>query len=166
MAILKIVTGADNKILRTKSALVKKIDKKAKKLISDMVETMLDCDGLGLAAPQVGVNERIFVARLNFQTKNETIVSMINARLSKVSEEKEDGEEGCLSLPKKFGIVRRAASLAVKYTDRRGKLNALNLTGLNARIMQHEMDHLDGILIVDKMEREIDPEDLEERRGI
>lgn len=155
MAILKIITGVDNKILRAKSVPVKKIDRVTKKLVADMIETMQAVDGLGIAAPQVGVNLRIFIARLNFDTANEIIVPMINSEFLKVSEETEEGEEGCLSVPRKFGIVRRAKKVTIKYLDLRGQPQTLNLSDLNARIVQHETDHIDGILFVDKMVREI-----------
>lgn len=154
MAVFSIVTGIDNKILRTKSVPVKKIDRKIKYLIADMIETMEHAEGLGIAAPQVGVNLRIYIARLNFNTPNEMIVPMINAEFLSVSEEKEGGEEGCLSIPGKFGLVRRSKSVTIRYMDEKGKSHTLKLNGLNARIMQHETDHLNGVLIADKMERE------------
>lgn len=155
MAVLKIITGVDNKILRTKSAPVKKIDRAVKKLVADMIETMQAVDGLGIAAPQVGENLRVFIARLNFDTANEIIVPMINSEFLKMSEETEEGEEGCLSVPRKFGIVRRAKKATIRYTDLRGQPQTLNLSDLNARIVQHETNHIDGILFVDKMVREI-----------
>lgn len=155
MAILEITKGVDNIILRTISAPVKKIDRKIKKLIADMTETMQHAEGLGIAAPQVGMNLRIFIARLNFNTPNEMIVPMINAEFLSVLEEKEGGEEGCLSIPGKFGLVRRSKAVAIRYMDEKGKTHTLKLSGLNARIMQHETDHLNGILIADKMEQEV-----------
>lgn len=161
--VLPIVKGVDNKVLRTKSLPVKKTDKKLKKLIADMTDTLLDCDGLGIAAPQVGVNLRIYVARLNFQTSNETIVPMINAEIINFSKETELGEEGCLSVPKRYGLIKRFESVTVKYMDAKGQRHVLKLEGLNARLMQHEIDHLDGILIVDKMEKEVLPEERSKR---
>lgn len=151
MALLPIVTGFDNKILRTPSLPVKKIDRRIKELVADMTETMQSVDGLGIAAPQVGVNLRIYIARLNFNTANEMNVPMINAEFLSMSEEMADNEEGCLSLPKRFGTVRRAKKVSIRYTDLKGKEHILNLEGLNARIMQHETDHLNGTLIADKM---------------
>lgn len=155
MAQLKILTGTTNTTLRTISLPVKKIDKKIKKLIDDMIETMLEVDGLGLAAPQVGVNKRIFVARLNSGTKNEMVVAMINPEFLDMSDEIAEGEEGCLSVPLKFGIVGRSKDVKVEYLDAYGKKTVLGLADLNARILQHETDHLNGILFVDKLEREI-----------
>ena len=116
-----------------------------------MIETMLNCDGLGIAAPQVGINVRIYIARLNFGTAQEMNVPMINAEFLSMSEEKEKHEEGCLSIPGKFGIVERSSAVTIRYMDQRGALQTLNLSGLNARIMQHETDHLNGTLIADKM---------------
>ena len=161
MALLKIITGTDNKILRTKSSLVKKIDKKIKKLIADLIETMSGADGLGIAAPQVGVNVRIFIARLNYNTPNETMTPMINPEFLKMSDETGVYEEGCLSVPGRFGTVRRHTAVTIRFMDKRGKIQTLNLEGLNARIPQHEMDHINGTLFVDKMEREIAPESAE-----
>lgn len=154
MAALPIITGADNPILREKSAPVKHIDKKVRKLITDMMDTLASANGLGLAAPQVGVNLRIFIIRLNHGTKNELVVPMVNAKILDISDKMESGEEGCLSLPGKFYTVERAASLAIEYQNQHGKHHTLNLHGLNARIIQHEIDHLDGILMVDRMEKE------------
>lgn len=164
MALLPLTIGFDNKILRTKSAPVKKIDRKIKQLVKDMTDTMMDCDGLGIAASQVGVNLRIYIARLNFDTPHEMLVPMLNTEFLSMSEETVDVEEGCLSLPKRFGIVRRSAEVTIKYMDVKGKDHTLHFTGLNARIMQHETDHLNGILIADKMIREIDVEALRKAR--
>ena len=159
MAVLKIITGVDNKGLRACSAPVKKIDRKVKRLVAEMIETMQAVEGLGIAASQVGENLRIFIARLNFDTANEIIVPMINSEFLKISDETEEGEEGCLSVPRVFGIVRRAKTVTIKYTDLRGQPQTLNLSDLNARIVQHETDHIDGILFVDKMVREIKEKD-------
>lgn len=156
MAVLQLVTGIDSKILRAKSLEVKKIDKKVKKLIADMIDTVIDCDGLGIAAPQVGANVRIYIARLNFNTPSEMWVPMINVKFLSVGEETSEHEEGCLSIPGKFGVIRRATEVTIEYSDLKGQRRTLHLEGLNARIMQHETDHLDGVLIADKMVREVE----------
>lgn len=165
MAILPLTIGFDNKILRTESVSVKKIDREVKDLVKSMIDTMMDCDGLGIAAPQVGVNSRIYIARLNFDTPHEMIVPMINAEILQMSDETADAEEGCLSLPKRFGIVRRSKEVTVRYNDVKGKTHTLHFADLNARIMQHEMDHLKGTLIADKMIKEIDVEDAKKARN-
>lgn len=153
MAVLDITKGVDNKILRAQSAPVKKIDRTVKKLIADMIETMRHADGLGIAAPQVGVNLRIYIARLNFNTPNEMVVPMLNAEFLEMSEGTDAAEEGCLSIPGKFGLVRRSKVVTIRYMDEKGKMHTLKLNGLNARIMQHETDHLNGVLIADKIEQ-------------
>lgn len=164
MAILPLTQGADHKILRTKSSEVSKIDRKIKNLIRDMIDTMNDAQGLGIAAPQVGVNLRLFIARLNYGTPNETIVPMINSEILHTLDEFEEGEEGCLSLPKRFGVVKRMKELTVQFTDTKGHKKILHLTGLNARIIQHETDHINGKLFIDRMEREITPREFQARR--
>ncbi|MFA6549872.1 MAG: peptide deformylase [Candidatus Gracilibacteria bacterium] len=148
MAKLKILTGADNKILRTKSVEVKHVTKIAK-LIKDMKDT-LDAKDLGLAAPQVGENVRICLVRLNASTKNEALVLMINPEIIGMGKEKEIGEEGCLSLPGLWINVERAKKITVKFLDAKNKEQILMLERLNARVVQHEIDHLDGILMVDR----------------
>ena len=165
MAILPLTTGVENPILRVASQAVKTIDRKTKKLVEDMVDTMIEADGLGIAAPQVGVNLRIFIARLNFNTPHEMLVPMINAEFLELPEPTVLHEEGCLSIPGRFGMIRRAEHVTIRYMDTRGNHHTLKLDGLNARIMQHEMDHLEGTLIADKMEAEISAEDLKKARG-
>lgn len=155
MAKLQIQTGTDNKILRTKSAEIKlsgkKSDKKLKKFIEDMKETMMLSDGVGLAAPQAGENIRAIVCLFNQGTKNELIAEMINPVITRVSEEMEVGEEGCLSIPGQFGKVARHAEVTVRYFNLKGEELVLGLKGLNAVIVQHEIDHLDGKLFVDRL---------------
>jgi len=119
-----------------------------------MIDTVIDVDGLGIAAPQVGVNLRIYIARLNHNTKNEVWVPMINAEFLTLGKEADIHEEGCLSIPKKFGDVKRARELTIRYMDEKGKMHTLFLQDLNARIMQHEMDHLNATLIADHWKKE------------
>ena len=165
MAILPLTTGVENPILRVKSKGVKTLDRKTKKLVEDMTDTMMYADGLGIAAPQVGINLRIFIARLNFGTPHEMLVPMINAEFLELPEPTILHEEGCLSIPNKVGMIRRANHVTIRYMDTRGSYHALKLDGLNARIMQHEMDHLIGTLIADKMEAEISQEELKKARA-
>jgi len=150
MAILPLTQGFDNKILRTESKPVKAVDKKIKKLVEDMIATMFDANGIGIAASQVGVNLRIYIARLNCDSPHEMIVPMINPKFLKLSKDTDEAEEGCLSLPKRFGVVERSKTVTIQYTGIKGQSMTLHLDGLNARIMQHEMDHLNATLIADK----------------
>jgi len=143
--------GKDNEILRAISKPLKKIDRKTMKFLEDMRLTMFHEKGIGLAAPQVGVNDRVVVCRFNHETDHEIIVAMINPVITKKSEEMVLAEEGCLSLPGKYDAIARHESLTVKYTDHKGRENVLKLSGLNARIVQHEVDHIDGHLYIDHL---------------
>jgi peptide deformylase len=149
MSKLALITGKDNEILRAKSALVQKIDKKTKKFTDNMIETLNKENGLGLAAPQVGKNIRIIVARLNYDTSEEMIIPMINPEIIYRSKETVTGEEGCLSLPGLYDKVERHKQIRVKFTDIKDNAQILELDDLNARIIQHETDHLNGVLFID-----------------
>jgi len=150
--ILKIQTGSDNPILRKKSVKISKFDKKLKKFIKDMSETMLKKDGVGLAAPQVGVNERLAILNFKLALKKFQVIPLINPEIVDASLETREEEEGCLSLPGIYGKVKRWKTVTVKFQDENGNLRVLELSGINARAAQHEIDHLDGVLFVDKVE--------------
>lgn len=150
MAILPVTKGAENPILRALSAPVRRFDKKLKKLIQDMEDTMFDLNGVGIAAPQVGVNLKLALARLNVDTKHETILIIANPEIITTSEDMTDMEEGCLSLPKQWGNVGRHASLTVTFQNIKGERLTLHLEGFNARVIQHEVDHLNGKLFIDR----------------
>ena len=143
---LKIITEP-NPILRKKSLMVADVlAPKVQKLAKEMMETLLASeDGVGLAAPQVGQNTRIIVIR----HKDADLV-VINPKIVKRSLLKEWGEEGCLSVPGKYGEVRRNKQVTVKFLDQFGKEKIAEAKGLLAVIFQHEIDHLDGILFIDK----------------
>ncbi len=145
--LLKIIVNPDE-ILRKKSAAVAKGDifnVEMKKLFADMALTMIKKDGVGLAAPQIGKNIR--VAAIN--TIDGPII-LINPRITKFSWAKEWGEEGCLSLPNIFGEVRRSKKIICEFLDENGKPQTIEAKGFMARVFQHELDHLDGILFIDK----------------
>jgi len=154
MTKLNIQTGTENKILRTKSERVGKIDKKIRKLIDNMEETLHAEQGLGLAAPQVGKDIRVILARLNYDTPHEMVKPMINPEILFTSKETEIAEEGCLSLPNCFKPVERFKMIRVRFDDIRGTSQILELEDLNARIIQHEVDHLNGVLFVDRVKEE------------
>ena len=143
MAILEIKT-AGNPVLRQVAAKVTKIDKRIKRLLSDMADTMYEADGVGLAAPQVGISSRIAVIDIG-----EGVIEMINPEII-CKEGTCINVEGCLSVPNFDGEVERAKSVKVKYQDRNGKPVVLDATDLLAIAVQHELDHLDGILFIDK----------------
>ncbi len=150
MSILNIETGENNPILRQMSTNVDKVDKSTKKLAKDMLKTMQKANGLGLAAPQVGINKRLFITTLNEGQKDAMQILMINPELLWKSDEEEVAEEGCLSLPNLYKPVPRSKAVRIKFSDIKGGDHILELEGLNARVVQHENDHLDGILFIDK----------------
>ncbi len=150
-----ITSGADNEILRTVCKPIKNVDKTLEKLIRDMRETMDEEDGIGIAANQVGVNLRLALAKLNPGSDHETVIVMINPEILTHAREKEENEEGCLSLRKKWGAVPRYQSLTVKFYNAKMEKITLALTGLNARIIQHEIDHLDAKLFIDRVVGEV-----------
>lgn len=141
---LKIIT-IPNPILRQKAKkIVDVFDPKIQKLIPQMTEIMLK-EGVGLAAPQIGESIRLIIIKY----KDDSI-AMINPRIIMKSILKEWGEEGCLSVPGKYGEVKRSKKLTVKYVDKNGKNRVLTANGFLARIIQHENDHLNGTLFIDK----------------
>lgn len=119
-----------------------------KKLIPEMIETMKNSDGAGLAAPQVGENIRLIVA----SHKDQTLV-IFNPKIIKKSILKEWGEEGCLSVPNTFGEVKRCKKITIQFLNKKGLKEKLKAEGLLARVIQHEIDHLNGILFIDKAKK-------------
>ena len=138
MAVLPIVTGADNPILRTKTKPVAKVTKELQKLFKDMEETTRAADGLGLAAPQIGLSHRVCLVRINGR-----FTPLVNPQITRRSAETEMAEEGCLSLPEIWVQVPRSVSIVVRYLDARGKEQERMLEHMEARIVQHDVDHLD-----------------------
>lgn len=151
MAKLEIQTGENNSILRTESVPIKNFGKDLKKLMKDMKETMLAADGLGLAAPQVGVSMRMFVLILDYKGAEERVIEMVNPMILEHSDEVSMAEEGCLSLPGLYAKVERWNRVKVEFYDVAGVRQVLELYGLDAREVQHENDHLNGVLFVDRV---------------
>lgn len=146
--ISKIETGEKNPILRKKSQTIDKIDEQIKVLAKNMMETMIKKNGMGLSACQVGKNIRLFVVPKELSKK----YIFIDPEIIKISKETDVMEEGCLSLPGLFLPIKRAKSLKIKALDENNKEFKLRAKGLLARVIQHELDHLNGILIIDKHE--------------
>jgi peptide deformylase len=149
MALLDIIEAPDRR-LTTVCSPVKRIDDELLRLLDDMLETMYAAPGIGLAAPQVGVPRRAFVADLGEEGARAPLF-MINPELIERSAATTVAEEGCLSLPKQFGEVARADKVRLRYLDRAGEASEIEAEGLLARCLQHELDHLDGILFVDHL---------------
>jgi peptide deformylase len=153
MALRKIITF-NNPILRQKAKKVHRFDPSLLKLVDDMFETMHNANGVGLAAPQIGMSIRVFVAEYEDRK-----VAVFNPEIVK-AEGEALGTEGCLSIPGYVGDnIRRATKILVKGQDVHGKSIRVNAEDWFARILQHEIDHLDGILFTDRLDR---PEDLRE----
>jgi peptide deformylase len=178
MALRQIVTLPEP-VLRRKAKAVTRFDKELQTLIDDMIETMRDAPGVGLAAPQVGISERLAVIEYAEEddeeedtevasegvevtikpSKPKQLFVIINPEIVKASEEKVMGIEGCLSIPGLLGEVERHEALQVKALNRHGKPVKLKVDGWLARIFQHEIDHLNGVVFTDLAERVWQPKE-------
>jgi peptide deformylase len=176
MALRQIVTLPDP-VLRRKAKSVAKFDKDLQTLIDDMIQTMREAPGVGLAAPQVGISERLAVIEYaeeedeeednekpNQPPKPKQLFVIINPEIVKASEEKVTGVEGCLSIPGLVGEVERHEKLQVKALNRYGKPVKIKAEGWLARIFQHEIDHLNGVLFTDHATRvwKMEPDEEED----
>ena len=137
--------------LRTPANRIVKVDDSIRKLAKDMLITMYSAKGIGLAAPQVGVQKRILVIDLNFEDPNAPPNVFINPEITSSSASVDTYEEGCLSIPGVYLNVVRPSSIKLSYRDEMGRPKKMNAEGLMARCIQHEIDHLNGILFVDKV---------------
>ncbi|MBO6825095.1 MAG: peptide deformylase [Sneathiella sp.] len=153
MALLPILTAPDPR-LKTISEPVAEVNDEIRKLVDDMFETMYEAPGIGLAAIQVGVQKRLLVVDVigkNDEENDPDPIALINPEITWVSDDDSVYEEGCLSVPAHYADVVRPAEIKVKYLDRDGKEQELHADGLLATCIQHEIDHLDGILFVDHL---------------
>ncbi len=146
MAILRILE-VPHPVLKKRAAPVERIDEEVRRLVRDMFETMYEAPGIGLAAPQVGVGRRVCVIDVS-EEKNRPLC-LVNPRITWRSENLATAEEGCLSLPDQYAEVTRPEAVEVLYLDENGAERSLRAEGLLARCIQHEVDHLDGILFID-----------------
>ncbi len=152
MAIRPILTAPDPR-LKVVSEPVAKVDGDIRTLIDDMIATMYDADGIGLAAIQVGVPKRILVMDIDQKDGKKNPKAYINPKILWASEEMATFEEGCLSVPEIWDEVERPAKIRAEYLDRDGKRHEIEAEGLFATCLQHEMDHLEGILFVDHLSK-------------
>ena len=148
MAKLDIIIAPDPR-LKVKCKPVAKVDAKVARLMDDMLETMYAAPGIGLAAPQVGVAQRVIVLDVAREDEKPAPLRMANPELVWVSDEDTTYNEGCLSLPEHYADVVRPKAIRVRYLDHQNEIRELEAEGLLATCIQHEMDHLDGILFVD-----------------
>jgi peptide deformylase len=150
MAKLDIIIAPDPR-LKIKCKPVAKVDSKVARLMDNMLETMYAAPGIGLAAPQVGVAQRVIVLDVAKEGEKAAPYAMANPELLWVSDEDATYNEGCLSLPEHYADVVRPKAIRVRYLDRENEIRELDAEGLLATCIQHEMDHLDGILFVDHL---------------
>ena len=159
MATRKIVTigdGALRKVCRKQE----KFDLRLAVLLNDMAATMYKAEGVGLAAPQVGILRRVAV--VDVTEDHSGLREMVNPEIV-AREGSQTGREGCLSVPDRQGVVTRPRKVRVRYQDRKGNPRELEAEGLEARAICHELDHLDGVLYVDVMDRELTEEEIHGR---
>lgn len=148
MSHLTILTAPDP-LLKKAAMPVDAVDEDIRRLMDDMLKTMYAAPGIGLAAPQVGVSKRVIVTDLARAGDPADPVCMANPEFVFLSDDEVSREEGCLSFPEHYANVVRPANIQVRYLDRNGEIREREASGLESACIQHEMDHLDGILFVD-----------------
>ena len=152
MALKQILTEP-NAVLRQKSVPVDKVDENIQRLMDDMLETMYAAPGIGLAAIQVGVPKRIIVLDISYKEGQKNPIFIINPEIIKKSENNSTYEEGCLSVPGQFAEIDRPDKCHIKYLDYYGQPKEIKAEGMLATCIQHEMDHLEGILFIDYLSK-------------
>ncbi len=152
MALLQVLKIPDPR-LKIKAKIVDKVDESLKRLLEDMAETMYANDGVGLAATQVGVDQRVMIidAAGREESDRKELMYFINPEILWRSEEVEPMAEGCLSVPEEYAEVKRSLTLKVRYQDEHNKVVERDLDGFPAHAFQHELDHLNGILFIDHL---------------
>jgi len=144
-----------DRVLRKPTKRVNKINQSVRGLAKDMLQTMYSEQGIGLAAPQVGVHKQMLVIDCDPNNTATPPLILINPEIQSYSQEFAKGEEGCLSIPGVFLDVVRPEAIQVKYKDEQGRPQKLNASGVLSRVIQHEYDHLDGILFVDRVPNDL-----------
>jgi peptide deformylase len=153
MTIRPIIKLPDEKILRDVSKPVARVDTSTRKLWDDMLETMYDAPGIGLAAIQLGVPQRLVVIDLSKDGEEKKPLFLANPEIVSKSDALGEYEEGCLSIPDFFEMVTRPKEVRVRYLDRHGEAKEIDAQGVLATCLQHEIDHLDGILFIDHISK-------------
>lgn len=150
MALLPIIVAPDPRLKR-KSKPVAKVDERVRKLMADMLDTMYESNGIGLSAPQVGVLERVVVVDCAREGEKPRPIKLANPEIIWESDETVVCSEGCLSLPEQYADVERPSAVRVRYLDERNEIRERDAKDLLATCIQHEIDHLDGVLFVDRI---------------
>ena len=141
-----------DRVLRQPAKRVAKVDQSIRQLAQEMLQTMYSADGIGLAAPQVGINKQIIVIDCEPDNPENPPLVIINPVIKRFGRSLCDAQEGCLSIPGVYLDVRRPEEIEVAYKDENGRPQSLKATGLLSRAIQHEMDHLNGVMFVDRVE--------------
>ena len=152
MAILPILVAPDPR-LKTKAKAVEKVDDGIRQLMDDMLETMYQAPGIGLAAPQVGVAKRVVVIDVAKEDEEPQPLRMVNPEIIWASDDEELYEEGCLSLPEQFADVVRSVAVRVRYVDHQNEIREFDADDILGICVQHEIDHLEGTLFVDHISK-------------
>lgn len=150
---IRTIIELPDPLLRRVSEPVTEVTDETRALVDDMLETMYDAPGVGLAAIQIGVPLRIFVTDVAKDDEPPQPLVFINPEIVWASEERSEYEEGCLSIPEINGMVERPASVRIRFLDRHGAAQELECCGLQATCVQHELDHLNGVLFIDYLSR-------------
>jgi len=140
-------------VLRVKSAPIERVDDEVRRLLDDMLETMYEAPGIGLAAVQIGVPRRLITIDVSRDEENRRPLFLVNPEIVTRSDERSVYEEGCLSIPDYYAEVERPARVRVRYLDRDGQMREMDAEGVLATCVQHEIDHLDGTLFIDHLSR-------------
>jgi peptide deformylase len=140
-------------ILRTRASPVERVDEDLRRLAADMLETMYDAPGIGLAGPQIGISRRVMVMDPAKDDAPKAPLVMVNPEILELSKEMRTHEEGCLSIPEFTAEIERPAKVRVAYIDLEGKKQEAELEGIWSTLVQHEIDHLNGVLFIDYLSR-------------
>ena len=141
-----------DRALRQTAKRVAKVDRNIRQFAREMLQTMYSSDGIGLAAPQVGINKEILVVDCDLENAATPPLILINPKILRHSQETIVGQEGCLSIPNVFLDVKRPTAIEIAYKDENGRPQKRSFDGLLSRVIQHEMDHLYGVMFVDRVE--------------
>ena len=154
-----------DRVLRQPAKRVAKVDDATRKIVREMLETMYSADGIGLAAPQVGIHKQIIVIDINLDKPDVPPLVLINPKITKSGGNLCNAEEGCLSIPGVYLDVSRPEEIEVTYKSEQGKPSKLKADGLLSRAIQHEMDHLNGVMFVDRVNNNIALNEELKKRG-
>jgi peptide deformylase len=151
VAAMSFIRRLGDPVLKSRATPVDRFDDSLRQQVSRMAGIMNDAIGVGLAAPQLGISQRLLVYRVG---PDAPLIALANPEIEWASEEREPGDEGCLSIPGVMVDVERPVHVRVRAQDERGEPRSVEASGLEARVIQHEMDHLDGVLILDRTSRD------------